>query len=160
MCPYPLIPCIWMKNSWHDSEGESSVMDLVSGDQVGRVGGNESVSWLWIYGGGWCTHYRLYGGKHGVLRIILICRVNQLAQGYKKSTFHRYVPLHRSIKANEIVCKSTPPPSIRLRKLGWKGWNDKDQRRGKEIRRKANEKDPTIHDSRRWFLEKWRYWFI
>jgi hypothetical protein len=33
----------------------------------------------------------------GVMRIVLILRVNQLAQGYKKSTFHRYVPLHPSI---------------------------------------------------------------
>jgi hypothetical protein len=40
------------------------------------------------------------------MRIILILRVNQLAQGYKKSTFHRYVPLHSSVQANEIVCKS------------------------------------------------------
>jgi len=39
---------------------------------------------------------------------LLICRVNQLAQGYKKSTFHRYVPLHTNMymKAIEIVCKS------------------------------------------------------
>jgi hypothetical protein len=31
------------------------------------------------------------------MRIILILRVNQLAQGYKKSTFHRYVPLQSSV---------------------------------------------------------------
>jgi hypothetical protein len=44
------------------------------------------------------VHCRNDRGYHGFMRIMLIPRVNQLAQGYKKSTFHRYVPISPTIE--------------------------------------------------------------
>jgi hypothetical protein len=44
-----------------------------------------------------CPLLGIRGEMLGFVRKTLIRRVNQLAQGYKKSTFHRYVPLHLSV---------------------------------------------------------------
>jgi hypothetical protein len=77
---------------------------------------------------------------------MLIRRVNQLAQGYKKSTFHRYVPLQSSIQANKTVCKSNPhgpiSKSLESQESRMSGQISEEQRRGEEIRRKLTERIP------------------